>query len=169
MLPPFVSTCWLSLLLSVSTCWLSLLPSYVSAGVEVYKVLKCISELPSLFHQFGLLVALASAWSLTPSINTSCIDESLIDVQQKFSLLPSIQAEGHSTPPFYFHFAVTVGHCSCQHSEKDWCCIKPWTWTTYNSWTLTWPANACWRWNDSVKGNDSCVCEWFMHLLCLHY
>jgi hypothetical protein len=28
-------------------------------------VLKCISELPSPFHQFGLLVALASAWSLT--------------------------------------------------------------------------------------------------------
>jgi hypothetical protein len=30
-------------------------------------VLKCISELPSSFHQFGLLVALASAWSLTDS------------------------------------------------------------------------------------------------------
>jgi hypothetical protein len=29
------------------------------------KLLKCISELPSPFHQFGLLVALASAWSLT--------------------------------------------------------------------------------------------------------
>jgi hypothetical protein len=28
-------------------------------------VLKCISELPSPLHQFGLLVALASAWSLT--------------------------------------------------------------------------------------------------------
>jgi hypothetical protein len=28
-------------------------------------MLKCISELPSPFHQFGLLVALASAWSLT--------------------------------------------------------------------------------------------------------
>jgi hypothetical protein len=28
-------------------------------------VLKCISELPSPFHQFRLLVALASAWSLT--------------------------------------------------------------------------------------------------------
>jgi hypothetical protein len=28
-------------------------------------VLKCISELPSPFHQFVLLVALASAWSLT--------------------------------------------------------------------------------------------------------
>jgi hypothetical protein len=28
-------------------------------------VLKCISELPSSFHQFKLLVALASAWSLT--------------------------------------------------------------------------------------------------------
>jgi hypothetical protein len=28
-------------------------------------VLKCISELPSPFHQFGLLVVLASAWSLT--------------------------------------------------------------------------------------------------------
>jgi hypothetical protein len=48
LLPPFVSTCWLSLLLfvstcwfspllSVSTCWLSLLPSHVSGGVEVYK------------------------------------------------------------------------------------------------------------------------------------
>jgi hypothetical protein len=32
-------------------------------------VLKCISELPSPFHQFGLLVALASAWSLTTSWN----------------------------------------------------------------------------------------------------
>jgi hypothetical protein len=28
-------------------------------------VLKCISELPSPFHQFRLLIALASAWSLT--------------------------------------------------------------------------------------------------------
>jgi hypothetical protein len=30
-----------------------------------FVVLKCICELPSPFHQFGLLVALASAWSLT--------------------------------------------------------------------------------------------------------
>jgi hypothetical protein len=28
-------------------------------------VLKCISELPSSFHQFGLLVQVASAWTLT--------------------------------------------------------------------------------------------------------
>jgi hypothetical protein len=33
----FVSTCWLSLLLSVSTCWLSLLSSHMNEGVEVYK------------------------------------------------------------------------------------------------------------------------------------
>jgi hypothetical protein len=31
-------------------------------------VLMCISELPSPFHQFVLLVALASAWSLTDSM-----------------------------------------------------------------------------------------------------
>jgi hypothetical protein len=33
-------------------------------------VLKYISELPSPFHQFGLLVALASAWSLTTAFFT---------------------------------------------------------------------------------------------------
>jgi hypothetical protein len=33
-------------------------------------VLMCISELPSPFHQFGLLVALASAWSLTKTAYT---------------------------------------------------------------------------------------------------
>jgi hypothetical protein len=31
----------------------------------LFPVLKCISELPSPFHQFGLLVELVSAWSLT--------------------------------------------------------------------------------------------------------
>jgi hypothetical protein len=68
--------------------------------------------------------------SLHPSINPSCIDEPLIgsspvllfkvsDHQTEvLSVLPPIQAAGHSTPPFYFHFAVTVGHCSCPSTVK---------------------------------------------------
>jgi hypothetical protein len=38
---------------------------YQSTVFHTYRLLMCISELPSPFHQFGLLVALASAWSLT--------------------------------------------------------------------------------------------------------
>jgi hypothetical protein len=38
-------------------------PGYNTPIAKV--MLKCISELPSHFHKFGLLVALASAWSLT--------------------------------------------------------------------------------------------------------
>jgi hypothetical protein len=41
-------------------------------------VLKCISELPSFFHQFGFLVALASAWSLTDFSFTNCYTSRLL-------------------------------------------------------------------------------------------
>jgi hypothetical protein len=39
--------------------------SWVQSAPFYCMLLKCISELPSSFHQFALLVALASAWNLT--------------------------------------------------------------------------------------------------------
>jgi hypothetical protein len=49
--------------------WLLLYLIYLSVYIiyvsVLFLLLKCISELPSLFHQFRFLVALASAWSLT--------------------------------------------------------------------------------------------------------
>jgi hypothetical protein len=50
--PCFMCICWASWVCPVSLFCAMLL-------------LMCISELPSPFHQFGLLVALVSAWSLT--------------------------------------------------------------------------------------------------------